>query len=593
MIRLRFSSKNFIARAIALFVLVSSESSATEKILLVEPYLHTNGVHAGEQFQVALVVQLQDDWHINSNQTKNEFTIPTKVIMPESGDYTIQSISFPPTITKQFAFTSEPIAVFEGRFVIFLTGKLSSKTNKDVRLSGKLTYQGCNNQVCLPPDESIFELVIPVLSKDQPILFQNETYFAEFSSSSGLAAKGIDVEKSVTEKGYLLTFLLIFLGGLGLNLTPCVYPLIPITVSYFGSQTIGRAWHRLLMAIIFVLGMAIVNSLLGTLAALSGNLIGTALANPIVLIILAVIMLALALAMFGVYEFRLPNWLMNLSGVTQAGYLGSLLMGLTMGIVAAPCIGPFVLGLLTYVATTGKAWFGFLMFFTLSLGLGLPFIILAFFSSSIQKLPRSGEWMVGVRALFGLILIGMALYFILPLIPLNLRKSIFPFYSLLSGIYLILINRSGVDSKAFTFVKNLVGIVLIIVGVWFAKPSEQAISGMEWQSFTAEKFEQARQSGKPIILDFYADWCIPCKELDQLTFTDPEVVRLSTAFVLFKIDLTTGGNAITQPLQQRFAVKGVPTIIFIDRNGRELTNLRLVGFEKANQFSARLQKALE
>lgn len=566
--------------------------ASSETILTLTSYPATNGVHSGEQFRIALVVKMLDNWHINSNQPTDEFAIPTKVNITPSPDYTIDNVIFPKHVLKKFAFSSEPAAVFEGEFVIQIVGTVKADAVKEVKLSGTLAYQGCNDAVCLPPAETAFMLAIPVLSANQPTLFQNEAYFPP-ETLNAESGKKLDVANSLKEKGYFLTFLLIFIGGLGLNLTPCVYPLIPITVSYFGGQTAGKTRQRLLLALIFVLGMALVNSLLGTIAALSGSLLGAFLANPIVLIAIALIMLALALSMFGVYEFRLPNFLMNLAGTTRTGYFGTFLMGLTMGIIAAPCIGPFVLGLLTYVATVGKAWFGFLMFFTLSVGLGLPFVILAFFASSIDKLPRSGEWMVGVRLIFGLVLVGMTLYFVAPLLPQNLIQFVFPVYFILTGIYLILFNQSGRNAPVFVFIKNLLAIIALIAGVWLLKPAEKNVETMAWQKFNPAAYEQARQSGKPIILDFYADWCIPCKELDKFTFTDAEVIALSKQFALFKIDLTNGGNAESKPLQMQFEVRGVPTLVFIGRDGKEITNLRMVGFEKPQVFSAKMQRALE
>ncbi len=195
----------------------------------------------------------------------------------------------------------------------------------------------------------------------------------------------------------LWTLLGIFVGGMALNLTPCVYPLLPITVSYFGGKS-GQGQGRLLVHGLFYLtGLALTNSTLGVAAALTGGLMGALLQNPLVLITVAVVLVLLATSLFGFWELRLPGRLTQAASRSYAGYFGSLFMGLTLGVVAAPCIGPFVLGLLTWVASLGAPWLGFLVFFTLSLGLGLPLFILAMFSGSLEKLPRSGEWMLWVR----------------------------------------------------------------------------------------------------------------------------------------------------------------------------------------------------
>ena len=213
------------------------------------------------------------------------------------------------------------------------------------------------------------------------------------------------------------TMLGIFMGGMALNLTPCVYPIIPITVSYFGGKS-GQGRGRLLVhGLLYLAGLAVTNSALGVLAALTGGLMGALLQNPLVLVAVAAILVFFATSLFGFWELRLPGSLTQAASKSYAGYFGSLFMGLTLGVVAAPCIGPFVLGLLTWVASMGSPWLGFLVFFTLSLGLGLPLFILALFSGSLERLPRSGEWMLWVRKLMGWVLLAMAAYFIRPLLP--------------------------------------------------------------------------------------------------------------------------------------------------------------------------------
>jgi len=561
----------------------------SEPILTVATYLATNGVHADESFSAAIVVKLQEPWHVNSSAPSDEFLIPTKLTLINNPNLGQLQVAYPEPILKKFAFSETPLAVYENEFIIRLTGSLTSAARNPIELRGLLTYQGCNDNVCLAPDTTPVSLHIPILDSAAPTVFQHEQYFLTQPNES---AKGFDVGATLIEKGYLLTFLLIFLGGLALNLTPCVYPLIPVTLSYFGGQTANQTGRRFLLALIYVLGIAVVNSLLGTLAALSGGLLGTLLTNPIVLIALALIMVTLALSMFGLYEFNPPNFLMNLAGNSRSGYFGALIMGLTMGIVAAPCIGPFVLGLLTYVATVGRPVLGFALFFTLSLGLGVPFLILAFFSSKLDRLPRSGEWMVGVRAIFGWALIGMAIYFLNPLLPGNLRSLTLPGFLIIAGVYLVLFNRHGQTNRIFTTLKNCLALAAIIVGVWSIRPLGNAPEKMAWENFGTQKFEAALQDGRPIILDFYADWCIPCKELDKLTFTDPQVVAFSRNFALFKIDLTSAGSPAGAQFKKQFNIRGVPSIIFIDRNGQELPALRLTGFEQPEAFRARMQKAL-
>ena len=237
------------------------------------------------------------------------------------------------------------------------------------------------------------------------------------------SADGSSLQQMLEHSGLLLSLIFVFLGGLALNLTPCVYPLIPITIGYFGGQTEGSTKKLFLMGSFFVIGMAVTYSVIGVVTALSGAVFGALLQNSIVIIFIALVFVVLSLSMFGVYEFQLPNSLVAKAGGAKSGYFGAFFMGLTMGIVAAPCIGPFVLGLVTYVAAKADPFFGFLMFFVLALGLGAPYLVLAVFSGKIKKLPRAGVWMESVKHIFGFILIGMALYFILPLLPKIFRAT--------------------------------------------------------------------------------------------------------------------------------------------------------------------------
>ncbi|MGC9365307.1 MAG: cytochrome c biogenesis protein CcdA [Fidelibacterota bacterium] len=567
-------------------------ATAQPEILTVNAYLSTNGVHAGSKFQAAVVVKLDEPWHINSADPHDEFVIPTELHIARSEDYQITKIHYPAHEEKTFAFSDEALAVYDGEIVIVIDGEIAADIAGSVMLHGSLRYQGCNDQLCLPPAETSFTLVIPILPENEPLIFRNEHHFSHLTTDLEKSGESFNVGQSFTQKGIFLTFLLIFLGGLGLNLTPCVYPLIPITISYFGGQTAGKSGKRLLLALVYVLGIAVVNSALGTAAALTGGLLGSLMTNPVVLLVIAGILVALSLSMFGVYEFGVPSFLMTMSGGSRSGYAGALLMGLTMGIVAAPCIGPFVIGLLTYVASTGNPVIGFSMFFTLSLGLGLPFIFLAFFSSKIERLPRSGEWMVGVRTIFGLVLLGMALYFLQPLIPEGIYAWIFPLYMIGSGVYLLMFNRAGENTRGFVLLKRLIAVAVIIAGTWFLKPEPMAAEEMAWQSYSETAYKAALKSGQPVIIDFSADWCIPCKEMDKLTFTDPAIIDFSRKFQLLKVDLTASANSEIMRLRERFDIRGVPTILFIDKEGNELPDLRTLGFEKPQLFLEKMKKTV-
>jgi thiol:disulfide interchange protein DsbD len=398
----------------------------------------------------------------------------------------------------------------------------------------------------------------------------------------------------------------IFLGGLLTALTPCVYPLIPITVGVFGARQADSRGRALVLTSAYVVGMGAVFSALGVFAALSGKAFGSMLGNAWVVVGLAVFLVVLATSMFGAFELALPTDLATrLNNVGGGGLIGAALMGSVAGFLAAPCTGPVLTGVLAWVSRTQDPVLGAALLFTYALGIGVPFFLIGVFT---VRLPKGGVWMEWVKSVFGIALLALAAGY--------LRDAFAPFGGLVTAVGTAL-GKPGVIAAsaalAFTGVtlgavhlsfkagrqwlpKGL-GVAALLVAFLVRMASGE--SGFWNLTFNAHQansvapFEavlaQAKHDCKPVLIDFFADWCAACKELDQHTYSARQVAEESGRFVRIKVD-GTEDHDVLEALYQRFGIQGLPTVAFVDPTGAVLDSPRVTGFLPPEKFVQELQK---
>lgn len=589
MTRLRFIGYLLFFIVLSFQQIIFAQGSDVVKIAVKESSVK---VSQGDEFKTTLEITIDQTWHINSQKPNDDFLIPSEITAKGNGVKLIKVI-YPEAHNIKLAFSEELVSVYEGTAY----AKLTFRVDKNAPVGKQkvlvtLDYQACNDMTCMPPNDVAAEFEIEVTENQSmdtsQVAVTSDTDVKDLESDFEQLKKNSQQSQSSDENsiastlegsGIFLSLIFVFLAGLALNLTPCVYPLIPITIGYFGGQAEGKTSRLVLLGLLYMLGMALTYSVVGVITSLSGAVFGSLLQNPFVIIVIVLLFVALALSQFGVYEFKLPDSLVAKAGGAKGGTFGAFFMGLTMGIVAAPCIGPFVLGLVTYVAAKGDPLYGFLMFFVLALGLGLPYLFLAIFSGKIKSLPRAGIWMEGVKHIFGFILIGMALYFLDPILPKVVQGYVLPVFGIIAALILLFIDKTANDAKGFRTFKTVFSVVVLGLSIYVLIPSEKLEP--EWKQFSIHGYQSSLNNNERMVIDFYADWCIPCKELDAITFSDKRVIEKFDRFTVYKVDMTKN-NETNEQLRKKFNVIGMPTVLIIDAKGNETK--RITGFVNADEF---------
>jgi thiol:disulfide interchange protein DsbD len=507
----------------------------------------------------------------------------------ESGE--LGAVQLPPSLLKQDPKFGDVQIYKQSPLEIILPLKTGQET-----VALKVKYQGCAVAgLCYSPTTTVVNL-----------------------SQGGNISEQDHLANLLANANILYTLMVFFGLGLLLSLTPCVFPMIPILSSIIvGQGEKVTTYKAFIMSLIYVLAMAFTYAIVGVLTGLLGENLQAAFQNPWVLISFALIFVILSFSMFGFYELQLPSGLQtkltNFSNRQQGGTLiGVAIMGILSALIVGPCVAAPLVGALIYIGQTGDAVLGGMALFTMSIGMGIPLIIVGI--SAGHFLPKAGKWMDAIKAVFGVMLLAVALWMLERIIPGQVTMLLWASLLIISAVYLGALDGAKLSGwrklwKGLGFILLVYGILLIIGAASGNMNPLQPLQNLSIGNHSSpanadgletafkpikgvEELERELAQNKPVILDFYADWCVSCKEMENFTLSDPKVQELLADFVLLQADVTPNDEQ-DKALYKHFGIFGPPAILFFDSNGQEQKSYRVVGFMSADDFYQHMKKVTQ
>lgn len=552
------------------------------KLLTPEEAFNVTATHSNQGVMISITlgekIYLYDD-KISLELTKPKTLDMTQWVERPKAEY------FHDTLTQRKSFE------------LFVPQSLLENEVKKGSFTLSFSYQGCSEMgICYQPITKEF------------------TFKLKGGSAAPLSEQDTIAQSFMSGNGALV--LLSFFGfGLLLSLTPCVFPMIPILSSIIVSQpsVSMNAKKGFWLSFVYVLSMSLAYTIAGVLAALFGANLQASMQNPWIIGVFSAIFVLLALSMFGFYELKMPSFIQNRinkkTGEAQAqGVFGIAVMGFLSALIVGPCVAAPLAGALIYIGQSGDALLGGSALFVMSLGMGVPLLLIG--TTAGRYMPRPGMWMQNITAFFGVMLLGVAIWMLSRIIPSFVSMSLWAVLIISSSIYFGALESFSEQTKGWQKVLKSILFMALVYGValliGFLSGATNPLAPFE--KFTAKKGVNVSTSStlftkiktieelnlalknaqKPVMLDFYADWCVNCIEFEQFTFSDPRVKAKLEKFTLLKADVTKNSDD-DKALQKAFTIYGPPAILFF-KEGKEVSELRLVGFKNADEFLAHLEK---
>lgn len=540
-------------------------------------------------------------------------------------------IEWPPVTEKKDPFGDDMVEIYPSGSHQIKVQLVADEPVSSFELT--LGYQGCTDLTCFMPTSKKFNLAFnpplqptaakviataPAAAADSAIEMPgNDSVDSKPTAATTgqapvqleMSNDTVDFSAALANKGIYWVLLLAFVGGLLVSLTPCVYPMIPITLSIIGSRNENVSFSKgLMLSVTYVAGLSLTYALLGLAAATFGAQIRSFIQGNLFQGLIAIIFFLLALSMFDLIMIQAPAGLRNkMSGIKKTGPFGIFVMGMISGLMASPCVAAPLAGILAFIAATGSQMLGFFMLLLFAWGMSVPLLLIGAFSGSMNSLPKAGEWMNRVKEFYGFLLLAAALYFARPVVGIAWAElgtaALLATFAAFLGLFTSIPENAGMQPK----VLKSFGVVAIAVACAFAisaasqwgclclprsKAEKQADQAdIFWQHDLEKALSESAKTGKPVFVDFRADWCSVCKDLEMNVFPHPQVKPLLQRVITVKIDATAPDDKINAILQ-RYGIFGLPTLLFIGPDGKEIKNLRVVGYISPDQLEKKIRTAL-